>query len=76
MVNTISEGSEKSKRRIVIAGEMMELGPEEISLIAKRGARLAARQLMLFGACADWRGACRRRAGRWRDGYALFRELG
>ena len=37
MVSTISEGSEKSKRRIVIAGEMMELGPEELSLHREAG---------------------------------------
>jgi UDP-N-acetylmuramoyl-tripeptide--D-alanyl-D-alanine ligase len=32
MVNTIAEGSPESKRRIVIAGEMMELGPDELAL--------------------------------------------
>lgn len=32
MVQTIAEGSEDSKRRVVVAGEMMELGPEEVAL--------------------------------------------
>ena len=29
MVNTITEGSGRSRRRIVVAGEMLELGPDE-----------------------------------------------
>lgn len=37
MVNTIAEGSGDSKRRIVIAGEMMELGPDEIELHREAG---------------------------------------
>ncbi len=39
MVRTISEGSGNSKRRIVIAGEMMELGPDEIALHREAGPR-------------------------------------
>jgi UDP-N-acetylmuramoyl-tripeptide--D-alanyl-D-alanine ligase len=32
MVNTITEGSGRSRRRIVVAGEMLELGPDEAEL--------------------------------------------
>jgi UDP-N-acetylmuramoyl-tripeptide--D-alanyl-D-alanine ligase len=37
MVRTISEGGTNSRRRIVIAGEMLELGPDEASLHRKSG---------------------------------------
>jgi UDP-N-acetylmuramoyl-tripeptide--D-alanyl-D-alanine ligase len=37
MVRTITEGGTKSKRRIVIAGEMLELGPEEAALHREAG---------------------------------------
>ncbi len=37
MVRTIAEGSGQSKRRIVIAGEMLELGPDEAALHREAG---------------------------------------
>ncbi len=37
MVNTITEGSGKARRRIVIAGEMLELGPDEVELHREAG---------------------------------------
>ena len=37
MVRTIAEGGARSKRRIVIAGEMLELGPEEAALHRRAG---------------------------------------
>jgi UDP-N-acetylmuramoyl-tripeptide--D-alanyl-D-alanine ligase len=37
MVRTISEAGSNSKRRIVIAGEMLELGPDEAELHRKAG---------------------------------------
>lgn len=37
MVRTITEGSASSKRRIVIAGEMLELGPDEVALHREAG---------------------------------------
>ena len=37
MVRTISEGGTNSRRRIVIAGEMLELGPDEASLHRESG---------------------------------------
>ncbi len=41
MVNTIAEGGSTSRRRIVIAGEMLELGPEAASLHAEAGREIA-----------------------------------
>lgn len=42
MVRTITEGGTHSSRRIVIAGEMLELGPDEAALHRKAGAEIAA----------------------------------
>ncbi|HEV7472607.1 MAG TPA: cyanophycin synthetase, partial [Pyrinomonadaceae bacterium] len=41
MVRTITEGSGNSKRRIVIAGEMLELGPDEAELHREAGREIA-----------------------------------
>ncbi len=41
MARTITEGAGKSKRRIVIAGEMLELGPDEAELHREAGRELA-----------------------------------
>ena len=41
MVRTITEGGARSLRRIVIAGEMLELGPAEASLHREAGAEIA-----------------------------------
>ena len=41
MVQTIAEGSEDSKRRMVVAGEMMELGPDEVALHLDAGREIA-----------------------------------
>lgn len=41
MVQTIVDGSEKSKRRIVIAGEMLELGPNAVELHREAGREMA-----------------------------------
>ncbi len=41
MVRTITEGGTHSSRRIVIAGEMLELGPDAAALHRKAGAEIA-----------------------------------
>jgi UDP-N-acetylmuramoyl-tripeptide--D-alanyl-D-alanine ligase len=41
MVRTVTEGSGDSKRRIVIAGEMLELGPDEAELHREAGRAIA-----------------------------------
>jgi UDP-N-acetylmuramoyl-tripeptide--D-alanyl-D-alanine ligase len=41
MVRTITEGSGDSKRRMVIAGEMLELGPDEAELHREAGREIA-----------------------------------
>lgn len=41
MVRTISEGGTRSSRRIVIAGEMLELGPDAAALHREAGAEIA-----------------------------------
>ncbi len=41
MVRTIAEGGTRSSRRIVIAGEMLELGPEAATLHRQTGAEIA-----------------------------------
>jgi UDP-N-acetylmuramoyl-tripeptide--D-alanyl-D-alanine ligase len=41
MVRTISEADTNAKRRIVIAGEMLELGPEEAALHKEAGREIA-----------------------------------
>ncbi|HKP47343.1 MAG TPA: cyanophycin synthetase, partial [Pyrinomonadaceae bacterium] len=41
MVRTITEAGNKSSRRIVIAGEMLELGPEAASLHRETGREIA-----------------------------------
>lgn len=41
MVNTISEGGATSKRRIVVAGEMLELGPDAPALHREAGVEIA-----------------------------------
>lgn len=41
MVRTITEGGTDSKRRIVIAGEMLELGPEAAGLHREAGRDIA-----------------------------------
>jgi UDP-N-acetylmuramoyl-tripeptide--D-alanyl-D-alanine ligase len=41
MVRTITEGGTRSSRRIVIAGEMLELGPEAAALHRETGAEIA-----------------------------------
>jgi len=42
MVRTITEAGVEAKRRIVIAGEMLELGPEEVSLHRGAGREIAS----------------------------------
>jgi UDP-N-acetylmuramoyl-tripeptide--D-alanyl-D-alanine ligase len=42
MVRTITEGGEQASRRIVIAGEMLELGPDEADLHRDAGREIAA----------------------------------
>jgi UDP-N-acetylmuramoyl-tripeptide--D-alanyl-D-alanine ligase len=41
MVRTVTEGGSESRRRIVIAGEMLELGPDEASLHREAGREIA-----------------------------------
>ena len=41
MVRTIVDASEKSKRRLVIAGEMLELGPDAAELHREAGREMA-----------------------------------
>jgi UDP-N-acetylmuramoyl-tripeptide--D-alanyl-D-alanine ligase len=41
MVRTITEGGTNSRRRIVIAGEMLELGPDEAALHREAGREIA-----------------------------------
>jgi UDP-N-acetylmuramoyl-tripeptide--D-alanyl-D-alanine ligase len=41
MVRTIAEGGQTRKRRIVIAGEMLELGPDEATLHHEAGRQIA-----------------------------------
>jgi len=41
MVHTITEGGTRSRRRIVIAGEMLELGPDEAALHREAGREIA-----------------------------------
>jgi UDP-N-acetylmuramoyl-tripeptide--D-alanyl-D-alanine ligase len=41
MVRTITEGGTRSSRRIVIAGEMLELGPEAVALHREAGSEIA-----------------------------------
>lgn len=49
MVRTITEGGSNSRRRIVIAGEMLELGPDEAALH-----REAGREISLAGVDVLW----------------------
>ncbi len=42
MVQTIAEGGTSSRRRVVIAGEMLELGPEAAALHRQSGREIAA----------------------------------
>ncbi len=42
MVRTIAEGGTKSRRRIVIAGEMLELGPDAAALHREAGREIAS----------------------------------
>ena len=50
MVDTLIEGSEGAKRRIVVAGEMLELGDDAERLHAETGAKIAAKNVdMLIG---------------------------
>ncbi|MCY7348675.1 MAG: UDP-N-acetylmuramoyl-tripeptide--D-alanyl-D-alanine ligase [Pyrinomonadaceae bacterium] len=42
MVETLVEGGSEAKRRIVVAGEMLELGADERKIHAETGAKLAA----------------------------------
>jgi UDP-N-acetylmuramoyl-tripeptide--D-alanyl-D-alanine ligase len=49
MVRTITEGGANASRRIVIAGEMLELGPDEAALH-----REAGREISLAGVDVLW----------------------
>ncbi|MDI1242152.1 MAG: UDP-N-acetylmuramoyl-tripeptide--D-alanyl-D-alanine ligase [bacterium] len=50
MVDTLVEGSEGAKRRIVVAGEMLELGNDAERLHAETGEKIASRKVdMLIG---------------------------
>src|SRR6185295_5384485 len=50
MVRTITEGGARSSRRIVIAGEMLELGPRAAALHRETGAKIAAARIdVLWG---------------------------
>ncbi|HQU92590.1 MAG TPA: UDP-N-acetylmuramoyl-tripeptide--D-alanyl-D-alanine ligase [Pyrinomonadaceae bacterium] len=50
MVDTLVEGSEGAKRRIVVAGEMLELGDDAERLHAETGAKIASKNVdMLMG---------------------------
>ena len=49
MVRTIAEAGEERKRRIVIAGEMLELGPDEARLHREAVTRLPAPGRLLWG---------------------------
>ena len=46
-----------AKRRIVVAGEMLELGPSGEELHRQAGKHIAEKRLMCWLACADWRRA-------------------
>jgi UDP-N-acetylmuramyl pentapeptide synthase len=52
MVRTLAEARDKVKRRIVIAGEMLELGPESPQMHREAGTRLLAWELIYCGECA------------------------
>jgi len=50
MVDTLVEGSEGAKRRIVVAGEMLELGDDAERLHIETGGKIAAKKIdMLIG---------------------------
>jgi UDP-N-acetylmuramoyl-tripeptide--D-alanyl-D-alanine ligase len=50
MVRTMAEGGRNRKRLVVIAGEMLELGPAEVSLHREVGREIAANGIdMLWG---------------------------
>jgi len=55
MVRTVAEAGQ-GKRRIVIAGEMLELGPEAGTLHREAGAEIARAGIDVCGACAGWPG--------------------
>ena len=42
MVRTLVEGAQRAKRRIVVAGEMLELGPNAATIHRETGAQIAA----------------------------------
>ena len=48
MVDTLVEGSEGAKRRIVVAGEMLELGDDAEQLHTETGEKIAARKVDLL----------------------------
>ena len=49
MVRTITEAGDDRKRRIVIAGEMLELGPDAARLHRDAGREIARRAWTFFG---------------------------
>ncbi len=50
MVDTLVEGSAGAKRKIVVAGEMLELGPDAANIHRETGAKIAASSIdMLIG---------------------------
>lgn len=48
MVETLLDGGENAKRKIVVAGEMLELGADEKKIHAETGAKLAASAIDLL----------------------------
>ena len=48
MVDTLVEGSEGAKRRIVVAGEMLELGDDAEQIHVETGEKIASRQIDLL----------------------------
>ena len=55
MVRTMAEGGRGRKRLIVIAGEMLELGPDEVALHREAGREIASYGIDVLWGVRGWR---------------------
>ena len=75
MIETLVEGSPRAKRKIVVAGAMLELGENEKSIHAETGARIARAvsicSLLFRGLAREWSMGRHRRVRkcRFREGF-------